>query len=69
LGLSSIPNSPVLDAELRCSGPFGFTPRKQILDGLSPDQVRGLLITIPTVSAHSKVSDVFEISRVRTLGS
>ena len=50
-GLSSIPNSPVQCARLPNLGLSGFTPRRQIA---------------PTVSAHSKVSDVFEISRVRT---
>ena len=53
-GLSSIPNSPVLWAEC---------PSLRALRFHSPQTIP------PTVSTHSKVSDVSEISRVRTEGS
>ena len=65
LGLSSMPCSPVPDAVLPLHWTFRFHSPK------ADFQMRlafALLITIPIVSTHSKVSDVFEISRVRTEG-
>ena len=51
LGLSSMPYSPVLDA----TRPFALDLSVSLPESR----------TIPIVAAHSKVSELFEISRVR----
>ena len=65
-GLAPCPVCRFYAQDFRGPGPSGFTPRRQIFRSLRLSSQRSPRRSHP---AHSKVSDVFEISHVRDDGS